>query len=201
MTCHVPRATCHTPRLTLLLLLLGRRLRCNVLARAASVVTIVGRLLWITKANGVAAHLLLLLALEALAVVIAVGFGERWFRAIVGTGCATMSALIVLMMMIVGSSAHALRSVLGESVLATEETGQATAESSSYATWGTAELEVGKETGQNDGSQAEYFLETSNAQDEGQEEQQLQLEDLQYQQQWNNHLLELLASWGIAGGT
>lgn len=178
------------------MLLLSGRLGCNVLARAASVVTIVGCLLWIAKANRVAAHLLLLLlrALEALAVVLAVGLGERRFRAIVPAGCAAMSALVVLMMMVVGGSAHALWRVLGEGVLAAKQTGQATAEAASHAAGWAAQLEVGKETGQNDGSQAEYLLEASNAQDEGQEEQQLQLEDLQYQQQWNDHLLQLLAS-------
>lgn len=150
----------------------------------------------ISEAHGISGHLLLLLhllSLEALAVVVGVGLGEAGLLAVVGSRSASVAALEVLVMVVVGGRTHSLGIVLGEGVLAAKEAGQTAAEGSSNAAWWTAELEVGKETGQDDGGQAKDLLQASDAQDEGQEEQQLQLEDLQHQQQGNDHLLQLLA--------
>jgi len=180
------------------LALLGLLLGGDVLAGVASVVAVVGRLLGIPEADGVAGDLLTLdlLALVAFAVVVGVGLGEAGLWAVVGswgTRGSSVAALEVLVMVVVGGSAHSLGIVLGEGVLAAEQAGQSTAEASSSATWRAAQLEVGEQAGQNDSSQAKDLLEAGNAQDEGQEEQQLQLEDLQHQQQGDDHLLQLLA--------
>lgn len=177
-------------KLALLRLLLGD----NVLAGVSSIVSVVGRLLRIPEADGVAANLLALdlLALVALAVVVGVGLGKAWLLAVVRSWSASMAALKVLVVVVVGGSSHSLGVVLGEGVLAAKQARQSTAECSSNTTWRTAQLEVGEQTGQDNSGQSKDLLEASDSKDEGQEEQQLQLEDLQHQQQGNDHLLQLL---------
>lgn len=56
---------------------------------------------------------------------------------------------------------------------------------------GLAQLEEADQTGDDEGGEAEDFLEGGQTKDEGQEQQQLQLEQLQHDQQGDEQLLQL----------